>query len=127
MSVERWWSIMPSSNKPINTSTITVNLRDMDDKLRSQLEAMSSLVSTRMESFAKQNAPWTDRTSNARNGLHALVETSEDEYKIIIAHGVDYGLWLEIRASGRNSIIPQTVEHGVSQLGTLLPRLLKDA
>lgn len=118
---------MPSNSKPIDTSNLAVNLSDMDSKMRAQLEAAAGLVSRRMESFAKQNAPWTDRTSNARNGLHAIVETSEDEYKIIIAHGVDYGLWLEIRGSGRNGIIPQTVEYGVSQLGTLLPRLLKDA
>jgi hypothetical protein len=63
-----------------------------------------------MENYAKANAPWTDRTGDARERLHATVEETGPIGTIVLAHGVDYGIWLEVRFGGVNSIIPQTID-----------------
>lgn len=63
-----------------------------------------------MEVWAKANAPWQDRTGAARNGLSARVEGSRDNTTIVLSHGVDYGLWLEISNGGRYAIIAQAVD-----------------
>ncbi len=63
-----------------------------------------------MEQYAKDNARWTDRTGDARERLHATVEETGPIGTIVLAHGVDYGIWLEIANGGRYSIIPETID-----------------
>jgi hypothetical protein len=63
-----------------------------------------------MEQYAKEHAPWTDQTGDARERLHATVEETGPIGTIVLAHGVEYGVWLEIANGGRYSIIPQTVD-----------------
>lgn len=63
----------------------------------------------------KLKAPWTDDTTNARNGLHSNVDHSGSgpvgftKHSITFAHGVDYGIWLELIQSGKFQIIMPTV------------------
>jgi hypothetical protein len=64
------------------------------------------------ESYARANAPWVDRTGNARNGLFAAHEkTPMVEHRLIVYHTMPYGLWLEVRWSGRYAIIGPTMLH----------------
>lgn len=63
-----------------------------------------------MEEYAKANAPWQDRTGDARRGLNATVEETGPIGTIVLAHGVSYGLWLEIANGGQYSILPQTID-----------------
>lgn len=63
-----------------------------------------------MEQYAKANAPWTDRTGDARERLHATVEETGPIGTIVLSHGVPYGLWLEIANGGRYAIIAPTID-----------------
>ena len=63
-----------------------------------------------VENYAKQNAPWTDQTTNARNGLAARSGKEKDAHYIVLAHQVPYGIWLEVRWSGRYAVILPTIE-----------------
>ncbi len=50
--------------------------------------------------WMRSNAPWTDRTSNARQGLYADVEPPTfqqvtDIIELFMAHSVYYGYYLE--------------------------------
>lgn len=64
-----------------------------------------------MEAWAQQNAPWSDQTGNARAGLQGSAQHDEDRHisTASIAHGVDYGVYLETRFGGRFAIILPTV------------------
>ena len=64
----------------------------------------------RAESSAKSNAPWTDQTGNARNGLRGMYEGGGSQHRIVLQHGVPYGIWLEVRFSGRYAIIQPTIQ-----------------
>lgn len=58
----------------------------------------------------KYNAPWTDRTGNARQGLHAAAQRERLKlYALICAHTVEYGVWLEVTHGGRDRIIEPTI------------------
>lgn len=63
--------------------------------------------------FAKTNAPWTDRTGNARSGLHSTVNVIDQgqAFELILAHTVYYGIWLEVRFSGKFAILMPTVNY----------------
>lgn len=58
----------------------------------------------------KKNAPWTDRTSAARNGLFTVTDHSPGHYTIVFSHTMHYGFWLEVKFSGRDAVIMPTVK-----------------
>lgn len=69
-----------------------------------------------IEAWLKNNAPWTDRTGNARQTLNAPVEPQVyqaglDMVEIILAHGVEYGIFLELSNAGRYAIIAPALDH----------------
>jgi Bacteriophage HK97-gp10, putative tail-component len=64
----------------------------------------------RIEDYAKQNAPWADRTGAARDGLTASVEEDGGEVVLELAHTVEYGIWLETIQDGAYAIIMPTLE-----------------
>lgn len=61
--------------------------------------------------YAKDNAPWEDRTGDARQGLDIEVDVEGDLVVITLFHTVDYGLWLEVIESGKWATIMPTLEH----------------
>lgn len=75
------------------------------------VEAIAKRWAPEIENWMKDNAPWEDRTSNARDGLYTEVnQVAGVMTEIILAHGVDYGLWLEVRWAGRWSIVTPALD-----------------
>jgi hypothetical protein len=73
-----------------------------------------------VEDYAKANAPWEDRTGDAREGLTAESRHQGVHHYIDLFHTVDYGIWLEIRWDGTYAIIEPTLQHfGPSVVGGL--------
>lgn len=64
-----------------------------------------------IETWMKRNAPWTDRTGNARQTLHSEVEELVNVTVITFAHGMDYGRYLELSHGGRYAIIGPALDH----------------
>ena len=65
-----------------------------------------------VEAWMKSNAPWTDRTGNARQTLHTEVEEVVNQMvSIILAHGVDYGKYLELSNGGVYSVISPALDY----------------
>jgi hypothetical protein len=66
------------------------------------------------ESDLKTNAPWTDRTSVARNSLNARAEVlntpQQTTVSLRLAHGVQYGIWLELKNAGKYAIVRPTAK-----------------
>lgn len=64
------------------------------------------------EAYMKLNAPWEDRTGDARSGLSATPDENEAKGNlgIELAHGVEYGVFLEFKFGGRDAIIIPTME-----------------
>jgi hypothetical protein len=60
--------------------------------------------------YAKRNAPWADRTGDARAGLDVDVYTDGDQVVLELFHTVEYGQWLETIQSGAFATIMPTLE-----------------
>ena len=104
----------------------TVDFKLDDLELRKNIAEFGPTVNkyiTLTTDFAKGNgvdemklkAPWTDDTGAARAGLNGDVTHEGSgpigftEHTITFAHGVDYGIWLEVANSGKYQIIMPTV------------------
>lgn len=72
------------------------------------------------ENWMKTNAPWSDQTTNARNGLSARYAGSDGGvHTMVLFHSVDYGIWLEVANEGKYAIINPALE----EVG---PRVMED-
>lgn len=90
---------------------LAAKLRSSPARLDLAMTAIMSRAKPRAERYMKTNAPWQDRTGNARQGLHAAVQRERLRlYALILAHTVEYGIWLEIAHGGRLRIVGPTVK-----------------
>jgi hypothetical protein len=83
------------------------------NRIRRGLESIIERYKVQIEQWMRQNAKWTDRTGNARRGLHAEVEIlGDDIYSIVLDHAdsVSYGVWLELRWHGKYAIIQPALD-----------------
>lgn len=92
------------------------------DKVFNAIVQVGNYWAAVVETYAKQNAPWTDRSGNARQALHAFVVEvpAEQLVHLYLSHGVEYGLWLEIRWQGRYAIIWPTLRAHLAQIAEML-------
>jgi len=76
---------------------------------------------SRIEAHMKVNAPWTDRTGNARAGLFAKAGHQRGQrHWIDLGHRVPYGIWLEVRFAGKYAIVlPSLILFGPKIMKTL--------
>ena len=77
-----------------------------------------------IENWMKENAPWTDRTGNARQALNVDVTQELANIIIQLQHGVEYGFWLEVKNQGKWGILAPAIDHWVPILLADLQRML---
>lgn len=75
------------------------------------IEGIVEAAAEAVQEYAQTNAPWEDRTGEARDGLTAEYSEEGSNHVITLYHTVDYGIWLEVRWSGQYAIILPTIEH----------------
>lgn len=113
-----------------DASEVIGALNDLDRKLTSKeyggLQMLMQTAASKMESWAKDNAPWTDRTGAARQRLHG--EAYWENPKIVVAavmHQVDYGIYLEYAHQRRFAILERTLEEHKDEIQDAVKVLLK--
>lgn len=101
-------------------STLKKNLDKMSVKLGATILMYASTKANELQSKMKLKRRWTDRTGMAKTLLNAKVsQPNKNTIRITLAHGVDYGIWLELANEKQYAIIAPTVrEEG--------PRIVKD-
>lgn len=83
-------------------------------------------AASKMESWAKQNAPWTDRTGQARQRLTGQAYWENANIVVAaIAHQVDYGIWLELAHQRKYAILEKTIEEHRGEIEDAVTTLLK--
>jgi hypothetical protein len=86
------------------------NVVNIPKNLNNSINAVMDRTATMGEANLKTNAPWHDRTGNARNGLHTAANLANPAHKeIVFAHSVEYGIWLETIESGQWAVILKTM------------------
>jgi hypothetical protein len=73
------------------------NLNDWAQKQKAGCEAVAKTTAANMQNYARDKRRWKDITGAARAGLHGDGGwESETVLKAFIAHGMDYGVYLEL-------------------------------
>lgn len=111
-----------------NSRDLNRNLRRLPRQVDEQVAAVVEFQATRGETYMKSHAPWTDRTSAARNGLFTLAfHLPFVRHEILFSHAVHYGIWLEIANDERFAILLESMrvtgEDAMQQLQGLFGRL----
>lgn len=83
----------------------------LDNRVDAAIRMYAEIGGQKLVDSAKENRKWTDRTGRARGSLNSTVSAIASGYRIYLAHGVDYGIWLELAHGKRFAIIPQTLEY----------------
>ena len=96
----------------------------LGDVRRRQVEAATLRVAERnaalIEAYMKTNAPWQNRTGQARATLKAeVLDVTGRAAFILLTYGVDYSLYLETMQGGRFAIIGPTLD-------VFAPRIMRD-
>lgn len=97
------------------------------DKVLTALVAVAQRSADLMQNDACNNAPWTDRTGNARSGLFGTAEADFARHivTIYLSHStiINYGVYLELAHGGRYAIIMRTVESHLPELQSMLDEI----
>ena len=73
---------------------------------KSRTHQVCENIASRMGIKAKSIAPWTDRTSHARQSINSGVEARGNTFVLWVAHGARYGRYLE-KGTAAHVILPK--------------------
>jgi hypothetical protein len=88
---------------------LTARINTIGPKVKRAMVAAAGYTATAAEQYMKDNAPWTDRTGAARNGLGSQVVVNRNFVSVVLYHSVPYGPFLELRWDGKYAIIEPTM------------------
>lgn len=108
-------------------SVLSKNLAARGKRLLEAILALGRFFAAKMESYARANARWTDRTANARQGLTGRALKTAAGVTIILFHTMSYGIWLEVAMDGKYAIILDTLEAHYGELSAALRSLVGGA
>ncbi len=91
-------------------TSLAMALAGADAEIFAQAQELMLKVASNSLDYAKANAPWEDRTGDARAGLNVDLQTDGESIVMSLFHTVDYGLWLEVIESGKFAIIMPTLQ-----------------
>jgi hypothetical protein len=102
------------SPKPVTTGMFTDSLTPglaaygayMMKQVHAAMRAWGADAVDRM----KADAPWEDRTGDARRGLGWSLDEDMVRPTLYLFHSVRYGVYLEVRWNGRYAIVLPTME-----------------
>lgn len=100
----------PEKNKYFRVDTLSRGIANFAFKTSNGMAGIANDFADELVNYAQRNAPWNDRTGDAREGLQSAVTLYNESLEIELYHTISYGLWLEIRWGGRYAIIIPTVE-----------------
>jgi len=105
-------------------NTLSRNLETFGPKLNLALKGFFEFQESRVQDYARSNAPWKDQTGNARQGLFAKAFAGEGSYGVDVYHTMPYGIWLEVKNNGQYAVIVPTIQAEgrriMGELGKLL-------
>ncbi|WP_291632206.1 hypothetical protein [Clostridium sp.] len=105
-----------SKSFEVDTVILSSAILKLDLLKDAELSMYLKTCAAKLESDAKENRKWVDRTSAARNRMTAKSEKKAFGYRLTLAHGVDYGLWLELANEGNYAILDETIKKNTNDI-----------
>lgn len=94
----------------INEEELKKSLEEFANECKKKFDLYVVSCAEQLETYAKQNRPWTDRSTRARQGLKGTVTEEDHKYTIVLAHSVKYGKYLEFAHEQKYAIIFPTIK-----------------
>ena len=85
-------------------------ITETESKLDIAVGMLCETAAKNLEGDAKEQAKWTDRTGTARQRLQGYTYRTSTGWRIVLAHGVDYGIWLELANEKRFAIVGPLID-----------------
>lgn len=94
-----------------NSSQMGEKIGSAGQKFMTMLLMYATTKAPQIEAEIKSERPWTDRTGMAKAVMSAKVSQPSDSLvRITLAHGVDYGIWLELANEKNYAILAPTIK-----------------
>jgi hypothetical protein len=91
-----------------NLAEIKGNINKFADKLPEVAEQIVDANFIKMTGYAQDNAPWTDRTGDARRSIDYRNLSTKEKLAFYLYIGVTYGIYLELSNGGKYRILQPT-------------------
>lgn len=118
---------MARSRFDLDASGLIAGLETFDPRLRAAVDLVLQKQAAEATAYMKINAPWTDRTGNARSslGAEAISAAGPGGGWILVLFGrAAYQIWLETRYAGRDAIVTPTMRIWGPKTMSALNRLI---
>lgn len=93
-----------------DASKLIKGIAEREIKTRAALGLYADTVAKKMETHAKSNKPWVDRTGRAKQSLNSSWKWVGDVARVELSHGVHYGIYLELCNEKKYAIIKPTID-----------------
>ena len=107
-----------------DANNLIKGLAEREIKTRAALGLYADTVAKKMETHAKSNKPWVDRTGRAKQSLNSSWKWVGDVARVELSHGVYYGIYLELCNEKKYAIIKPTIDiispQAIKGLGKIL-------
>lgn len=95
----------------IDSSGLSGGLESLQERFAYAVVMECQTLSKEIESYAKVHRPWTDRSGLAKTNLRSIVSRPKSNLvRITLAHGVDYGVFLELANDQKYAVIRPTLQ-----------------
>lgn len=97
-------------------------------RVRGAMNKYAEDMSRQIVTWMKSNAPWEDRTYNARSMLHANIKhVGPNRTNVQLTHGVFYGKYLEVgtRRMAARPILAPALRHFQPIVVAMMPKLVR--
>lgn len=112
----------------VDTSAVMEGFDKLNNNVKKVVKGRVEDYAVKLENYMKTNAPWEDRTGEARRGLTAEITfEGEGKFRITLGHTVSYGIYLEYRefsVKGRLSILEPTLNNFSNELVKILEGII---
>ena len=105
--------------------TNKTNFKEAEKKVKAAIGLYADTAAKKMEGEAKIDAPWTDRTGNARNSIRGDFGWQGSKAVITLSGNMDYSVWLELAHGKKYAILKPTIDKNTPEILRGYRRLVK--
>lgn len=94
-------------------------------QVRAAIGAYADTAAKKMEAEAKRNAPWQDRTGNARNSIQGNFGWQGNKAVISLSGNKEYSVYLELAHEKKYAILKPTIDRNAPEVIKGYQKLVK--
>jgi len=96
--------------------TNKLDFKAVEQKIKAAIGLYADTAAKKMEAEAKKNAPWTDRTGNARNSIRGDFGWQGNKAVITLSGNMYYSVYLELAYQKKYAILKPTIDRNAPEI-----------